>query len=83
VTTVILANRAYEILKQELFKVGANPGRSALDMLEIDRPALDFVAIARGMGVPGKRVADAAELTRAIAAAAAEPGPFLIEAVID
>ncbi|MBJ3775242.1 acetolactate synthase large subunit [Acuticoccus mangrovi] len=83
VTTVILANRGYEILKQELYRVGANPGRGALDMLEIDRPTLDFVSLARGMGVPGKRVEDAAELTRTIAAATQEPGPFLIEAVID
>ena len=83
VTTVILANRSYAILKNELFRVGANPGRSALDMLEIDRPALDFVALARGMGVPARRVEDAATLRTAIDAATREPGPFLIEAVID
>jgi len=83
VTTVILANRAYEILKQELFRVGANPGRDALDMLEINRPELDFVGLARSMGVPGRRIEDAAELVRTIAAAVREPGPFLVEAVID
>ncbi|MCF3932389.1 acetolactate synthase large subunit [Acuticoccus sp. M5D2P5] len=83
VTTVIFANRSYEVLKQELYKVGANPGRGALDMLEIDRPALDFVALARGMGVPAKRVEDAAELCRTIADATKEPGPFLIEAMVD
>lgn len=80
VTTVILANRGYEILKHELTKVGANPGRTALDMLEVARPELDFVALARGMGVPGTRVEDAAVLAAAIRAATAEPGPFLIEA---
>ncbi|WP_108658636.1 acetolactate synthase large subunit [Acuticoccus kandeliae] len=83
VTTVIFANQSYEILKQELFRVGANPGRSALDMLEINRPELDFVSLACGMGVPAKRVSDAAELCRAIADAVKEPGPFLIEAMID
>jgi acetolactate synthase-1/2/3 large subunit len=82
VTTVILANRAYQILKGELAAVGANPGRSALDMLDLDRPTLDFVALARGMGVPGLRVDDAAALHRALVDAVAEPGPFLIEAVL-
>ncbi|MFN3936190.1 MAG: acetolactate synthase large subunit [Gemmobacter sp.] len=82
VTTVIFANRGYQILKQELYKVGANPGPDALGMLELDRPALDFVALARGMGVPALRVEDAADLYRAIAGAAAEPGPMLIEAVL-
>lgn len=80
VTTVILANRGYEILKYELSRVGANPGRTALDMLEVARPELDFVTMARGMGVPGCRVEDAAALSQAIRDATAEPGPFVIEA---
>ncbi|RAH99964.1 acetolactate synthase large subunit [Acuticoccus sediminis] len=83
VTTVIFANGTYELLKQELVRVGANPGRSALDMLEINRPALDFVSIAKGMGVPGRRVEDAATLCQAIRDAVKEPGPKLIEAIID
>ncbi|QYX57189.1 acetolactate synthase large subunit [Roseovarius sp. SCSIO 43702] len=82
VTTVIFANRGYQILKQELFKVGQNPGPGALDMLELDRPVMDFVSIAKGFGVPGKQVSCPAELYHTIRTAAAEPGPFLIEAVL-
>ncbi len=82
VTTIIFANRAYAILKGELMNVGANPGPRALDMLDLDRPELNFVDMARGMGVPGRRVDDAAALSRAIADAAREPGPFLIEAMM-
>ncbi len=82
VTTIILANRAYEILKGELHNVGAQPGEDALSMLNLDRPELDFVALARGMGVPGRRVDDVQDLMRAIEDGAAEPGPFLIEAMI-
>ena len=82
VTTIILANRSYEILKGELMRVGANPGPTALDMLDLRRPELDFVQLARGMGVPAVRVEDAAELHRAIAAGVREPGPMLIEAVL-
>jgi acetolactate synthase-1/2/3 large subunit len=82
VTTVVFANRTYEILKTELFAVGANPGRSALDMLDLDRPQLDFVSLARGMGVPGRQVTCVAALQRAIEDAVHEPGPFVIEAVM-
>ncbi|MEM6762542.1 MAG: acetolactate synthase large subunit [Pseudomonadota bacterium] len=82
VTTIILANRSYEILKGELFNVGSNPGRGALDMLELDRPVLDFVTMARSLGVPGIKVTTAEALTQAIATATSEPGPFLIEAII-
>ncbi|HAR54655.1 MAG TPA: hypothetical protein DCS45_22680, partial [Roseovarius nubinhibens] len=82
VTTIILANQSYEILKGELHNVGAQPGPDALSMLNLDRPQLDFVAMAKGMGVPGKRVEDVTELMRAIEDAAKEPGPFLIEAML-
>ncbi|MEM9794173.1 MAG: thiamine pyrophosphate-dependent enzyme, partial [Pseudomonadota bacterium] len=82
VTTVIFANRTYQILKHELFNVGANPGRSALDMMDLDRPTLDFVSLAKGMGVPGVRVDDVHDLFKALGAATQEPGPFLIEAVM-
>jgi acetolactate synthase-1/2/3 large subunit len=40
------------------------------------------VSLARGMGVPGRRVEDIADLMRAIEDAAKEPGPFLIEAML-
>lgn len=38
--------------------------------------------MAKGMGVPGKRVEDIADLMRTIEEAAKEPGPFLIEAML-
>lgn len=82
VTTIILANRSYEILKGELHNVGAQPGPDALSMLNLDRPHLDFVSLAKGMGVPGRRVEDVAELMRAIEDAGKEPGPYLIEAAL-
>lgn len=82
VTTIILANRAYEILKGELHNVGAQPGPDALSMLNLDRPDLDFVSLAKGMGVPGRRVEDIVDLMKAIKDAAKEPGPYLIEAAL-
>ena len=56
VVNIIFNNGSYAILKGELANVGArNPGRKALDMLEINRPDLDWGALARGMGVPATR----------------------------
>ena len=83
VTTVIFANRQYAILRMELVNVGAqNVGRKALDMLDIGRPDLDFVALARGMGVPGERVETMEEFNAALARGLATPGPYLVEAVL-
>jgi acetolactate synthase-1/2/3 large subunit len=51
-------------------------------MLDIDNPTLDFVALAKGMGMGATRVATAEDLCRAIECGFAEPGPTLIEAVL-
>jgi len=83
VTTVILANRSYAILDFELSRVGAEGrGPAADELFGIGRPDLDFVAIARGMGVPGRRVDDARAFAAALREALAESGPHLIEALI-
>ncbi|MDE2377355.1 acetolactate synthase large subunit [Bradyrhizobium sp.] len=80
VVTIVFANRIYQILRGEFDGVGAGePGQRALDMLKIDRPTIDFVALARGMGVPGRAVTTADEFNAALAEAVAEPGPRLIE----
>ncbi|MEE6175240.1 acetolactate synthase large subunit [Mycobacterium sp. 050134] len=84
VTTVLYDNGAYDILRVELQRVGAGsaPGPKALDLLDLSRPAMDFVKIAEGMGVPGRRVTTAEEFADALRHALAEPGPHLIDAVV-
>ena len=80
VVTIVFANRIYQILRGEFDGVGAGePGQRALDMLKIDRPTIDFVSLARGMGVEARAVSSADELNKALAEAIAEPGPRLIE----
>ena len=80
VTTIVFANRIYQILRGEFDGVGAGePGQRAQDMLKIDRPTLDFVALAKGMGVPGRAVTTADELVAALSEAMPEKGPRLIE----
>jgi acetolactate synthase-1/2/3 large subunit len=80
VVTVVFANRIYQILRGEFDGVGAGaPGQRAMDMLRIDRPTIDFVALAKGMGVAARAVSTADDLNKALAEAIAEPGPRLIE----
>ena len=78
----ILSNRKYQILLGELAGVGANPGRTALDMMDLSNPDLDWPALARGMGVEGARATTMAEYADLFASAMARKGPFVIELVI-
>jgi acetolactate synthase-1/2/3 large subunit len=82
VTTVIFANRKYAVLLGELASVGANPGRTALDMMDIGRPDLDFVKLAAGMGVPGARADTMERFNELFSWSTKQSGPFLIELVI-
>jgi len=82
-TTVVLNNRAYAILRMELQRVGAEAGGpKANDLLDLARPDMDFVKIAEGMGVPATRATTAEELADQFNRAVSEPGPHLIDAHI-
>ena len=82
VVTVLYNNRSYAILNLELGRVGAAPGPKAKEMLDLSRPDLDFVAIARGFGVPATRATTADDFAKQLERALAEPGPALIEAMV-
>ena len=82
VTTIILSNRAYAILQGEMRNVGAMPGQKARDMLELDRPPLDWLALSKGLGVEAERATTAEEFCKALGRGLETSGPYLIEAVI-
>ena len=83
VTTVLFNNRTYEILKGEFKYVGAGEaGAKARDMLEIGRPDLDWVSLARGQGVPAVRVDSLEAFARELRGALAERGPRLVEVML-
>jgi acetolactate synthase I/II/III large subunit len=83
VTTVLINNAAYAILRLELARTAAGQaGERAARMLDLSRPTPDFTAISTGLGVPAVRVATAEDLDRELRRAYAEPGPHLIEAVV-
>ena len=80
VTTVVFANRTYAVLKREFSYLGVgDPGPRANEMFEIGRPDLDWVQLAKGMGVPGNRVGSLDEFGKALRAGLEGEGPMLIE----
>jgi acetolactate synthase-1/2/3 large subunit len=83
VTTVLINNAAYAILRMELARTAAGQaGERAARMLDLSGPTPDFTAISTGFGVPAVRVTTAEELDRELRRSYAEPGPHLIEAIV-
>jgi acetolactate synthase-1/2/3 large subunit len=83
VVTIVFANRAYRILQGELKGVGAQvSGPKATHMLTLDKPALDWVALARGHGMPAASVQTPEQFVREVQRGFASRGPYLIEALV-
>jgi acetolactate synthase-1/2/3 large subunit len=83
ITVLIFANRSYKILRGELTNVGVgNPGPRAIDMLSLDRPALQWVPMAQSMGVEACQATTCEELESALDTGLASPLPYLIEVVL-
>jgi acetolactate synthase I/II/III large subunit len=80
VTTVIYSNRVYGVLQREFASLGiGEPGARALDMFEIGRPEIDWVALAKGMGVRAVRATSLEHFAGALRDGFAEAGPSLIQ----
>ena len=83
VTTIVFSNRAYQILRVELARCGLTErGPRAEALTDLGHPDLDWVALARGLGVPATRPDSAEAFHADLARALAEPGPRLIEVVL-
>ena len=82
ITVIVFANRGYQILRDELINVGVQSyGQNARAMFDVEKPAIDWVALARGHGIPGVRVDDMDGFNRALATGMQDAGPSLIEVV--
>ncbi len=80
VTTIIFANNSYAILKAEYANMGAGtPGERALSMIDIDRPRIDWLAMAKSMGVEAVAVDTAEAFHKAMVDSTRACGPRLIE----
>jgi len=82
VVNVVFANRVYKILYGELRTAGATPGRASDTFFDIGRPDLDWVGLARGMGMEAVRVESLESFADTFRAACGRRGPFLIEFLI-
>jgi acetolactate synthase-1/2/3 large subunit len=83
VTTILFNNRSYAVLNMELGRVGATGhGEKAKEMLDLKRPDLDFVSLAKGMGLHAERATTAEEFTASLERSLGTPGPSVIEAII-
>ena len=85
VTVILCANRAYRILQFELARSGnQTPGPAAQGLMDLSRPDLDWVMLAKGMGVPAATARTTGELSQLLRERYQEQsdGPFLIEALI-
>lgn len=84
VVFVILNNTSYRILKQ---RVNALRGHAAqtdsfvgMDLVD---PAIDFVGLARALGIPAERAKTVPETTALLGRALAAGGPMLIDVELD
>ncbi|HET6970412.1 MAG TPA: acetolactate synthase large subunit [Phenylobacterium sp.] len=83
VTVVVFANHTYRILNVEMTRTGAGEaGPSARKLLDLGEPNIDFVSVAKGMGLPAVRCETAEAFDKAFAGAMAQRGPMFIEAAI-
>jgi acetolactate synthase-1/2/3 large subunit len=82
VVAIVFATRAYSIINHELRRLGVSSGPAALSMMDLTRPELRFVDLARGMGVEGSRVESAEAFAGELKSALGARGPRLIELIL-
>ena len=81
-TTILLNNGSYNILVGEFKGVGATPGPTAMQMLDLGNPGLDWVKLANGLGVEAARAPTMEDCPGLLAASLRRDGPFLIELMV-
>jgi benzoylformate decarboxylase len=79
VTYVIVNNRSYRIIKERLLAGRKSDQFVAMDMKD---PPIDFVAVARGLGLKARCVTNPADIGAAMQEAIASGVPNLIEVIV-
>ncbi len=84
VVLVILNNASYRILKQRIHGMkGLAAQADRYIGMDIDRPPVDFVGLARALGAEAERVEKADGIGPAVAGALARRGPTLLDVPLD
>ncbi|MET4577496.1 acetolactate synthase large subunit [Ottowia thiooxydans] len=79
ITTVVFSNKRYEILFNEMRRMGVEPGANAEKLFSLENPSLDWVRIAQGFGVEAARASNMDEFNDLFLYSLNCSGPFLIE----
>ncbi len=80
ITYVICNNGGYRIIKQRLKSFHGNDQFVGMDFID---PPVDFVGLARSMGLQAERISDPAALEPAFRKATSTPGTKLIEVMVE
>ena len=80
ITYLVVNNRSYRIIKERLL---AGRGSDKFIAMDLKQPSIDFVSVARGLGLTAQCVTDPAELDSVLKAAIAGAVPNLVEVIVD
>jgi len=84
VVFIICNNRGYRILKERTYALGGFSARSDVYVgMDLENPEIDFVGLARSLGVPAERLDKIEEVEPVLTQALKKEGPFLIDVQID
>lgn len=81
-TTILINNGKYNILIGEYKGVGASPGPTAMNMLDLGSPGISWVQVANGLGVEAARATTMEQCADLMAQSFRRDGPFLIELMV-
>ena len=79
ITYVIVNNRGYRIIKERLV---ASRGTDRFVAMDLNDPPIDFVALARGLGMQAQCIADPADIGSVLKKAMASGVPNLVEVIV-
>jgi benzoylformate decarboxylase len=81
---VIINNYSYRILKQRTNAMKGLAAQADLYVgMDLDRPRIDFVSVARGLGLTAHRASTLSDVRDLLEAALAHDGPTLLEVEVD
>lgn len=84
ITTLICANRSYDILKIEYLRAGNQKiKKNTAALTDLGNPPIHWTKISQGMGVPALKVDNGKDLVQALKKSFNTPGPFLIEMIMN
>ena len=84
IKTIICNNAGYRIVDLEMLRAGVtSPGARARSLVDMRSPGIDWVSLAQGLGVPAERVTTADCLVEILRRELDQPGPFLVDAVLE